>query len=59
MLNSEPHHLRRLGQDEFYLVNLATRLNDFDPVELVGNLVDASASSSIVISREYQEGMHR
>ena len=27
--------LQRLGQDECNLVNLVTRLNDFDPVELV------------------------
>ena len=38
-------------------MNLVTCLNDFDPVELVENSVDASDLSSDVISPEYQEGV--
>ena len=34
-------------------MNLVTCLNDFDPVELVENSVDASDLSSDVISPEY------
>jgi len=49
--------LQRLGKDEYNLVNLVTCLNDFDPVELVENSVDASDLSSDVISPEYQEGV--
>ena len=49
--------LQRLGKDEHNLVNLVTCLNDFDPVELVENSVDASDLSSDVISPEYQEGV--
>ena len=46
--------LQILVQDEY---NLVTRLNDFDPVELVKNFVDASVLSNDVISPEYQEGV--
>ena len=49
--------LQRLGKDEYNLLNLVTCLNDFDPVELVENSVDASDLSSDVISPEYQEGV--
>ena len=38
-------------------LNLVTCLNDFDPVELVENSVDASDLSSDVISPQYQEGV--
>ena len=38
-------------------MNLVTCLNDFDPVELIENSVDASDLSSDVISPEYQEGV--
>ena len=44
--------LQRLGKDEYNLVNLVTCLNDFDPVALVENSVDASDLSSDVISPE-------
>ena len=49
--------LQRLKKNEYNLVNLVTCLNDFDPVELVENSVDASDLSSDVISPEYQEGV--
>ena len=49
--------LQRLGKDEYNLLNLVTCLNDFDPVELVENSVDAPDLSSDVISPEYQEGV--
>ena len=49
--------LQRLGTEKYSLVNLLTQLNDFDPVELVENSVDASDLSSDVISLEYQEGV--
>ena len=38
-------------------MNLVTLLNDFDPVELVENFVDASVLSNDVISPEYLEGV--
>ena len=47
--------LQRSGKDEHNLLNLVTCLNDFDPVELVENSVDAPDLSSDVISPEYQE----
>ena len=47
----------RLGKDDYNLVNLVTRLNDFDPVELVENFIDASVLFNDVISPEYQEGV--
>ena len=49
--------LQGLGTDMYSLVNLLTQLNDFDPVELVENSVDASDLSSDVISPEYLEGV--
>ena len=49
--------LQRLGKDEYNSLNLVTCLNDFDPVELFENSVDASNLSSDVISPEYQEGL--
>ena len=49
--------LQRLGTEKYSSVNLLTQLNDFDPVELVENSVDASDLSSDVISLEYQEGV--
>ena len=38
-------------------MNLVTLLNDFDPVEVVGNFVDASVLSNDVISPAYHEGV--
>ena len=49
--------LQRLGKDEYNLLNLVTCVNDFDPVELVKNSIDAPDLSSDVISPEYQEGV--
>ena len=49
--------LKRLGKDEYNSLNLVACLNDFDPVELFENSVDASDLSSDVISPEYQEGV--
>ncbi|PFX26398.1 hypothetical protein AWC38_SpisGene8944 [Stylophora pistillata] len=49
--------LQRLGKDEYNLLNLVTCLNDFDPVELVKNSVDAPDLSGDVIRPEYQEGV--
>ena len=49
--------LQRLGKDEYNSLNLVICLNDFDPVELFENSVDASDLSSDVISPEYQEGV--
>lgn len=42
--------LKRLGQDEYNLVNLVKCLGDFDPVELVGNFVEPSDSINDCIS---------
>ena len=47
--------LQRLGKDEYNLLNLVTCVNDFDPVELVENSIDAPDLSSDVMSPEYQE----
>ena len=49
--------LQRLGKDEYNSLHLVTCLNDFDPVELFENSVDASDLSTDVISPEYQEGV--
>ena len=49
--------LQRLGKGGYNLLNLVTCLNDFDPVELVENSIDAPDLSSDVISPEYQEGV--
>ena len=49
--------LQKLGKDEYKLLNLGTRLNDFDPVELVENSIVAPNLSSDVLSPEYQEGV--
>ena len=43
--------LQKLAKDEYNLVNLVTRFNDFDPVELDGTVL-----SNDVISPEYHAG---
>ena len=59
LFRSDKHNvaLQRLGRDEYNSLNLVTCLNDFDPVELVENSVDASDLCSDVISPEYQKGV--
>ena len=48
--------LQKLAKDEYNLVNLVTRFNDFDPVEHVANFVDGTVLSNDVISPEYHAG---